>query len=49
MKKAVVLLSIVLALTFVLISCSNESGLYKLTHDDVGIDHLVIFDADGKE
>ncbi len=49
MKKAVVLLSILIVSVFVLISCSNESGLYKLTHDDVGTDHLVIFDADGKE
>ncbi|MBQ6262522.1 MAG: hypothetical protein IJK58_03310 [Clostridia bacterium] len=49
MKKAVVLLSIVLSLLFVLISCSNENEPYKLTRGDDGVYHLVIFDAEGRE
>ncbi len=49
MKKAVVILSIVLVSFFILISCSKESEPYKLTRGDDGVYHLVIFDSEGIE
>ena len=48
-KKAVVLLSILIVSVFVLISCSNESEPYKLTRGEDGVYHLVIFDSEGIE
>ena len=48
-KKAVVLLSILIVSAFVLISCSNESEPYKLTRGEDGVYHLVIFDSEGIE
>ena len=49
MKKTVIVTAVIAVLIFALFSCSKTDEPYKLTRDESGAYHLVVFDAEGIE